>query len=48
VLKKTFKWTHIEVQIKHPIQIKNLHLEEGFLNVCACQQMNSAQRGGSP
>ena len=44
VLKKTFKWTHIEVQIKHPTQIKNLHLEEGFLNVCACQQTNSLRK----
>ena len=44
VLKKTFKWTHIEVQIKHPTQIKKLHLEEGFLNVCACQQTNSLRK----
>ncbi len=44
VLKKTFKWTHIDVQIKHPTQIKNLHLEEGFLNFCACQQTNTLRK----
>ena len=44
VLKKTFKWTHIDVQIKQPTQIKNLHLEEGFLNFCACQQTNTLRK----
>ena len=39
VLKKTFKWTHIDVQIKHPTQIKKLHLKEGFPNQCACGTM---------
>ena len=38
-LNKTFKWTCIEVQIKHPNQIKKLHMEDGFLNNCACQCM---------
>ena len=39
VQKKTFKWQHIEVRIKHPTQIKKLHLKEGFPNQCACGTM---------
>ena len=44
VLKKTFKWTHIDVQIKHPTQIKKLQLEEGFLNFCSCKQTNTLRK----